>query len=70
VLEVITPAGFECYFDELVAYFPVDGEPDLDGMVRANQKYGIEMDFDSLPGIIGRFGLADPAELRTPQSPG
>jgi quercetin dioxygenase-like cupin family protein len=69
VLEVITPAGFERYFDELVAYFPVEGEPDLDGMVRANQKYGIEMDFDSLPEIIGRFGLADPAELGAPQSP-
>jgi quercetin dioxygenase-like cupin family protein len=70
VLEVISPAGFEGYFDELVAYFPIDGEPDLDGMVTANLRYGIEMDFDSLPDIVRRFDLVQPAELEDPQRPG
>jgi quercetin dioxygenase-like cupin family protein len=70
VLEVISPAGFERYFDELVAFFPLDGEPDLEGMVEANTRYGIDMDFDSLPDIVRRFDLADPAELEAPEPPG
>jgi quercetin dioxygenase-like cupin family protein len=70
VLEVISPAGFERYFDELIAHFPLDGAPDLDGMVSANRRYGIEMDFDSLPDIVRRFALAEPAELEDRHAPG
>ena len=36
----------------------------------ANQRYGIEMDFDSLPDIVRRFDLAQPAELEDGQPPG
>ena len=38
-------------------------------MVAANQRYGIEMDVESLPGIVRRFGLVEPAELEDPQPP-
>ena len=29
----------------------------------ANDKYGLQMDFDSLPQLVERFGLAPPAEM-------
>lgn len=63
LLEVISPAGFEAYFDELAGFFPADAPPDLDGMAEATARYGLEMDFSSMPDLVGRFGLARPPEL-------
>ena len=56
ILEIISPAGFEKYFDELV---------DMGGSRRAErsalaalaQRYGLEMDVSSIPMLIERFGL-------------
>lgn len=56
ILEIISPAGFERYFDELV---------DMGGSRRAERsaladlarRYGLEMDVASIPMLIERFGL-------------
>jgi hypothetical protein len=63
VLEIISPAGFEQYFHEIASCFPDDAPPDLATMAEANAKYGLQMDFDSLPLLIERFNLARPAEM-------
>lgn len=63
VLEIIAPPGLERYFAELVRYFPADAAPDLDGMVDANERFGLDMDFDSLPGLVQRHSLTSPPEL-------
>lgn len=62
-LEIISPAGFENYFEEIAQFFPNGSPPDLEGLARANDKYGLQMDFDSLPLLIERFGLGRPAEM-------
>jgi mannose-6-phosphate isomerase-like protein (cupin superfamily) len=56
ILEIIAPAGFERFFEELV---------DLGGVTHADpqvlgelcQRYGLEMDPDSLPVLLERFDL-------------
>jgi mannose-6-phosphate isomerase-like protein (cupin superfamily) len=61
VLEIIAPAGFERFFDELV---------DLGGVVEADPaalgemcgRYALEMDPSSVPSLIERFGVRFPAE--------
>jgi mannose-6-phosphate isomerase-like protein (cupin superfamily) len=61
ILEIISPAGFERFFDELV---------DLGGVVQAEPKiladlcarYGLEIDAGSVPGLVDRFGLRFPGE--------
>jgi mannose-6-phosphate isomerase-like protein (cupin superfamily) len=63
LLEVISPAGFEEYFLEIALLFPPDAPPDLDGLDRATEAYGLQMDGDSLPGLVERFGRARPPEL-------
>lgn len=63
VLEIISPAGFEKYFEEIGPFFADEAPPDLEGMARANDKYGLKMDFESLPQLIERFGLRRPAEM-------
>jgi mannose-6-phosphate isomerase-like protein (cupin superfamily) len=61
ILEIISPAGFERFFDELV---------DMGGAATAEPatfidlcaRYALEMDPDSIPGLVERFGLRFPAE--------
>jgi len=61
LLEIISPAGFERYFEELV---------DMGGVAQAGPeklgelcaRYGLEMDPDSVPGLLERFDLRFPGE--------
>lgn len=63
VLEIISPAGFEKYFEEIELFFPEGSPPDLEGMAKVNDKHGLRMNFDSLPQLIEHFGLVRPAEM-------
>ena len=56
ILEIISPAGFEQFFRELDALGgAMKADPDALGAL--NGRYALEMDFDSVPGLLGRFGL-------------
>ena len=56
ILEIIAPAGFERFFEELV---------DMGGVLKAQPeqlaelcaRYGLEMQPDSVPGLLERFDL-------------
>jgi quercetin dioxygenase-like cupin family protein len=50
ILEIISPAGFERFFEELV-----DGTGDRETIAA---RYGIEFDLESIPTLVERFGLA------------
>ena len=60
ILEIISPAGFEKYFEEIV---------DLGGSLAAGpdamrelaNRYGLEMDITSIPELAKRFDLRLPA---------
>jgi quercetin dioxygenase-like cupin family protein len=61
ILEIISPAGFEGFFNELV---------DMGGVTRTAPeklaelcaRYELEMDPDSVPGLLERFDLRFPGE--------
>jgi mannose-6-phosphate isomerase-like protein (cupin superfamily) len=55
LIEVISPGGFENYFREVAAAWG-----DLEKFAEINQRFGLEMDFDSVPGLCARFGLTFP----------
>jgi mannose-6-phosphate isomerase-like protein (cupin superfamily) len=63
ILEIISPAGFEHFFREL---------SDMGGAIQAdpqelaalNDRYGLEMIPDSVPGLLERFGLQIGEHLR------
>jgi mannose-6-phosphate isomerase-like protein (cupin superfamily) len=61
ILEIISPAGFERFFAELVEMGGVAAaDPDAIGALSA--RYGLEMDPSSVPDLIQRFGLRFPGE--------
>jgi mannose-6-phosphate isomerase-like protein (cupin superfamily) len=61
ILEIISPAGFERFFAELVDLGGV-GAADPEAMGALCQRYELEMDPDSVPGLVERFGLQFPGE--------
>jgi len=61
ILEIISPAGFEKFFEELVDLVGVGTvEPPVLGELC--DRYALEMDPESVPGLVERFGLRFPGE--------
>jgi mannose-6-phosphate isomerase-like protein (cupin superfamily) len=59
ILEIISPAGFERFFEELVdGGGPAGTAPEALGALL--ERYGLEMRFESVPELVQRFGLAMP----------
>ena len=61
ILEIISPAGFEKYFEHVVEIRRASGPPDMDAMKKVQASYGLEMNFESIPELVERFGLDMPA---------
>ena len=61
ILEIISPAGFERFFAELVDLGGVGGAPPQI-LVDLCARYGLEMDPQSVPGLVERFGLRFPGD--------
>ena len=56
ILEIISPAGFELFFRELVALGgPLKADPEE--LAALNERHGLQMQPDSVPGLLERFGL-------------
>ena len=58
VVELVSPAGFEHYFEELPALLPPNlPEPDLAGLGALAARYGLAMDPDSIGPLVAEHGL-------------
>lgn len=61
ILEIISPAGFERFFGELVDLGGVtEAEPQT--LAELCARYKLEMDPESVPDLVERFGLRFPGE--------
>jgi hypothetical protein len=59
ILEIISPAGFEQYFAELIDMGgPRAAGPEAVAALCA--RYELEIDLGSIPGLVERFGLRMP----------
>jgi len=56
LLEIISPAGFEHYFDELATLADA-GPPEPAQIAALAETYGLEFDFDSIPALLEEHGL-------------
>jgi quercetin dioxygenase-like cupin family protein len=57
--EIITPAGFERYFEEMAEAIAAGGggQPDPQRVIAIYQRYGLTMDQASIPVLAQRYGL-------------
>ena len=56
IIEIISPAGFETFFREVVAACG-----NVERLADINPKYSLEMRFDSVPELCRRFGVTFPS---------
>jgi mannose-6-phosphate isomerase-like protein (cupin superfamily) len=56
ILEIISPAGFELFFQELVDMGGVT-QADPEALARLSERYGLEMQPETVPELLERFGL-------------
>jgi quercetin dioxygenase-like cupin family protein len=56
LLEIISPAGFEKYFDELILLF-ADGRPEPEKIAPIAARYGLEIDPSTIPALCAAHGL-------------
>jgi mannose-6-phosphate isomerase-like protein (cupin superfamily) len=56
ILEIISPAGFERFFQELVDMGGV-AEADPEAFAQLRERYGLEMQSETVPELLERFGL-------------
>ncbi len=56
VLEIISPAGFEKYFEEMVELFK-PGRPPPEVLAEVRGRYGLETDPASIPRLAAEHGL-------------
>jgi len=61
LLEIISPAGFERFFAELVELGGAAGAPPEE-LAELCGRYELELDPESVPGLLERFGLVFPGE--------
>ena len=59
ILEIISPAGFENYFRELGEEL-ASGRPDPQRLAALWERYELDMDMASVPGLVQRFGVRFP----------
>jgi len=57
LLELISPAGFERYFEEMAPHLSAGGPPDLEQVGAIQARYGLSMDRDSIAELSERHGL-------------
>ena len=61
ILEIISPAGFERFFAELVDLGGAN-EADPEALGALCERYALEMDPSSVPELVRRFGVRFPGE--------
>jgi quercetin dioxygenase-like cupin family protein len=59
ILEIISPAGFEKFFDQVTG-LAAKGQLDPPTMATLAAEYGTEVDFDGLPGLLATHRLVFP----------
>ncbi len=66
LLEVISPSGFEHYFEEFAEIYGSHGLERMDLFQELNEAYGFQIDFNSIETLVKTHGLvpaADPSVI-------
>jgi quercetin dioxygenase-like cupin family protein len=60
LLEIIAPAGFESYFEEMAPVLNAGGPPDQEQVGRIAEKYGTTYQMEQIPELTEKYHLLDP----------
>lgn len=60
LLEIIAPAGFESYFEEMARILNAGGPPDDEQVENIAEKYGMTYQMEQIPELAAKYHLHDP----------
>ncbi len=60
IIEIITPAGLEKYFEEVAPAFAHDGPPDAHMIIQTAAKYGLQLHLERLGELAEKYGVTLP----------
>ena len=60
LLEIIAPAGFESYFEEMAHVLNAGGPPNEEQMDSIAEKYGMTYQMEQIPALTTKYHLHDP----------
>ncbi len=60
LLEIIAPAGFERYFDEMARVLNAGGPPNQEQVDSIAEKYGMTYQMEQIPELAAKYHLHDP----------
>ncbi|MGH9024451.1 MAG: cupin domain-containing protein [Acidimicrobiia bacterium] len=59
LVEIISPAGFDRYFEDMAALVPAQGMPDFEKVADLGSRYGLSFVEDAwVPELCARYGLS------------
>ena len=56
-LAVVSPAGLEKYYEEVSQHVPKRGAPEMEGVLAAGERHGVEVDLDSMYDLIEKHTI-------------
>jgi mannose-6-phosphate isomerase-like protein (cupin superfamily) len=60
IIEIISPAGFEKYFEELAELIGAGGPPDRSKLAALAERYGLTYHLEWIPELVARYNLKSP----------
>ncbi len=60
LLEIIAPAGFETFFEEIARVLNAGGPPDQEQIDNITKKYGQTYQMEQIPELMAKYHLHDP----------
>jgi hypothetical protein len=60
LLEIIAPAGFETFFEEIAHVLNAGGPPDQEEIDSLTKKYGQTYQMEQIPELMAKYHLRDP----------
>ena len=59
ILEIVSPSGFEHYFEAIAEVFAANSrQPDMAALAALAERYGLTFDFDSVEALRQKYGVA------------
>ena len=60
ILEIITPAGLEKYFEQVAPAFKPGEPPDVNLIMQTAAKFGLQIHIDSIGKLVEKYGVIVP----------
>jgi quercetin dioxygenase-like cupin family protein len=56
-MSIVSPAGMEKYYEEVSKHVPRRGAPEMEGVLAAGERHGVQVDLDSIYDLVEKHTI-------------